>query len=406
MLKRIPVSDVTVGMYVQSIDGPWLEQPFWRSRFLITRVEQLAKLRSSKVSSVVINLDRSLGAAKPCTRFRTRKAIDPHSAQRRAQDLIVAKAVAADARRFMKNVFDRVRTGKKIDLAELDAVIASITHALVRNRSMLLGIMRLKTSDTYTYFHSVAVGTLMINFARELGLAEDQVRLMGLGGLFHDLGKIEISKAILNKPGRLTPGEFDEMRQHPVLGHDLLMAEDVPPLARDVCLHHHERIDGGGYPQGLVGGEISLAARMGAICDVYDALTSNRPYKRASSPVAAIAAMYSWEGHFDPKLMFTFMKSIAVFPIGMLVRLRSGHLAVVRDNGRRASRARLTVFYDISTRRLVSPRELILSVTNVSELIVEAADPSAFGLDDWTDLRGQLLSGIDPTLRRKGMGAN
>lgn len=399
VLKRISVRDLSLGMFVHAVDGAWLAQPFWRSRFLLNNAGQVEELRRSQVSTVVIDLSRCVGRSRPSPSLGASHQVIGNSNERRADDLKMATRVSSDARRLMKTVFDEARGGEVAVSAEVDVVVRSLAQALDRNRSILLGIMRLKTSDTYTYFHSVAVGTLMINLARELGLPDDQARQMGLGGLFHDIGKITIAKAILHKPARLTPSEFDEVRQHPVRGHEMLVAGGVPPIALDVCLHHHEKIDGSGYPNGLAGGEISLAARMGAICDVYDALTSERPYKSASSPVAALAAMASWNGHFDPDLLFVFMKSIGVFPVGMLIRLRSGHLAVVRDNGRRASRARLEIFYDIQAQRFVSPYALFLSDIDANELIVETPDPIAFGLKDWPGLRSRLLLGFDPSIK-------
>ncbi|GGA47751.1 HD-GYP domain-containing protein [Sphingomonas psychrolutea] len=402
MLKRVPVREITLGMYVHAIDGPWLAQPFWRSRFLLTSLDQIAMLRRSNVKAVMIDLDRCVGSARPVHPGRVRRVQVQNDIVRREADLTAAKHVTDDARAFMKAVFDGASNGARLETGPLDGVVRSITDALERNRPMLLGMMRLKTRDSYTYFHSVAVGTLMINFARELGLAADDVRLMGLGGLFHDIGKIRIAKDVLNKPGRLTPAEWDEMRRHPEIGHALLQAGDVPSTALDVCLHHHEKVDGSGYPFGLVGDDISLAARMGAICDVYDALTSERAYKDASSPVAAVAAMASWSGHFDPALLFVFMKSICVFPVGMLIRLRSGHLAMMRDNGRRTSRARLTVFYDIADQRLLPPYEVYLSDIDTSATILDVPDPLHYGLANWAEVKEQLLEGHDPSI---GSGA-
>ncbi|MEG3147102.1 DUF3391 domain-containing protein [Sphingomonas sp. RT2P30] len=395
VLKRIPAQDVTLGMYVHALDGPWLAHNYWRWHFLLTSPEQVATLRHSGVPSVVIDLGRSITARKrspgnPRDSERNRN-------ERRAEDLHAARLVTDDARRFMKKVFDDLSEGETTALGELEAVVESIEAALVHNRSMLLSVMRLKTRDTYTYFHSVAVGTLMINFARELGLPEDQVRLIGLGGLLHDIGKTQIAKEILEKPGKLTSAEFDEVRQHPARGHEMLVGGDVASVALDVCLHHHEKIDGTGYPFGLAGDDISLAARMGAICDIYDALTSDRPYKNAWSPVAAIVAMASWQGHLDQQLLFVFMKSIGVFAPGMLIQLRSGHLAIIRDNGRNTGRARLAIFYDTENRRLLSPYELYLADINSSELMTDAADPAAFGLGDWAELKELLLAGGDPT---------
>ncbi|CAN5667065.1 cyclic di-GMP phosphodiesterase [soil metagenome] len=398
MLKRISVREVRLGMYVHAIEGPWLAHNYWRQHFLLTSLEQVATLRHSGVPGVTIDLSRSITLAVRKRPGTSRKDAGRDRTEREVDDMRAARRVTDDARRFMKKVFDDVSVGETTALGELEAVVQSIEAALVHNRSMLLSVMRLKTRDTYTYFHSVAVGTLMINFARELGLPEEQVRLMGLGGLLHDIGKTQVAKAILEKPGKLTSAEFDEIRQHPSRGHAMLVGGDVASVALDVCLHHHEKVDGSGYPFGLAGDDISLAARMGAICDIYDALTSDRPYKDAWSPVAAIAAMLSWQGHLDQQLLFVFMKSIGVFPAGLLIQLRTGHLAIMRDNGRNTGRARLAIFYDTEKQRLLPPYELYLSDINASELMVESPDPMAAGLNNWDELKQRLLAGVDPTV--------
>ena len=159
-----------------------------------------------------------------------------------------------------------------------------------RNAGALLGLVRLKSHDDYTFMHSVAVCTLMVVLSRRMGLTEAQVCEAGLAGLLHDVGKARIPLAVLNKPGALSADEYRLVQGHPRLGHDMLAEAGVPTAAvLDVCLHHHERPDGQGYPEGLCGADFSLQARMGAVCDVYDAITSNRPYKSGWGPADSIA---------------------------------------------------------------------------------------------------------------------
>lgn len=399
MLKRISPAEVTLGMYVHSLQGGWLTHNFWRPRFLVRHPEQVAALRQSGVSTIVIDLSRSRPARGRAGGRRSAAAVQalPRAARVEA-DRRFANEVATEARRVMQTVFDGARHGELASPAEMEVVLQSIAEALDRNRPMLFDVLRLRGRDEYTYYHSVTVGALMVNFAQELRLEEAQIRLMGLAGLLHDIGKMQVSPEILNKPGKLDDAEFAEIRAHPARGHAMLeRMADVPAEALEVCLHHHEKIDGTGYPFGLAGDAIGLAARMGAICDVYDALTSARAYKDASSPVAAITMMAQWKGHFDPALLFAFMKSVRVFPVGLLVRLHSGHLAVVRDNGRRVSRARLTCFYDIAAGRLVTPRDVYLADVVGEDIIAGRASPSEHRLPNWPGLRELLLAGRDPT---------
>ena len=180
--------------------------------------------------------------------------------------------------------------------------------------------------------HSVAVCALMLATARQLGLSEHFVRLAGVAGLLHDVGKLTIPDAILNKPQKLSDSEFEQVKLHPEAGGSILRQNGaVDALVLDVCLHHHEKADGSGYPHRLKGEQISLFAQMGAVCDVYDAVTSNRPYNRGWDPAEAIQRMSTWTGHFDQRVFQAFVKSVGIYPVGSLVRLESGRLAVVLE---------------------------------------------------------------------------
>jgi len=221
--------------------------------------------------------------------------------------------------------------GKVLAVGQAYALVDDIAASVLRGGAMLLGLARLKTADNYTYMHSVAVCALMTALASELGLAPEQIRSAGLAGLLHDIGKMAVPAAILNKPGSLSDAEFSSVRAHAAAGHRMLLeVDDVDPAVLDVCLHHHEKLDGSGYPAGLQGAQISLYARMGAICDVYDAITSNRPYKQGWCPADSLRRMAAWRGgHLDAQLFAAFVKCLGIYPLGTLVRLQSERLAVV-----------------------------------------------------------------------------
>jgi HD-GYP domain-containing protein (c-di-GMP phosphodiesterase class II) len=213
-----------------------------------------------------------------------------------------------------------------------------------------------------------------------VGFDTDACREAGLAGLLHDVGKALMPLDVLNKPGKLSEAEFDVMRSHPVRGHALLVeGGTASATALDVCLHHHERIDGTGYPHRLSGEAITQMARMGAICDVYDAISSTRPYKGAWDPADSISRMASWRGHFDPTLFAVFVKSVGIYPTGSLVRMRSGRLAVVvTQHATELTAPTVKVFFSTKSNMPIPVTEIDLSRTDVSDAII-AREPR----DQW-----------------------
>jgi HD-GYP domain-containing protein (c-di-GMP phosphodiesterase class II) len=211
----------------------------------------------------------------------------------------------------------------------------------------------------------------MIALAREAGLGAAACREAGLAGLLHDVGKALMPLDVLNKPGKLTDAEFGVMRSHPERGHAVLLEGGTAGAAAlDVCLHHHERIDGGGYPHGLAGDAISPMARMGAICDVYDAISSNRPYKAAWDPADSISKMASWTGHFDPTLFAVFVRSLGIYPTGSLVRLRSGRLAVVvKQHATNLTAPTVKVFFSTRSNMPIPPLKIDLARADANDAI-------------------------------------
>jgi HD-GYP domain-containing protein (c-di-GMP phosphodiesterase class II) len=198
---------------------------------------------------------------------------------------------------------------------------------------------------------------------------------------------------VLNKPGKLTDEEFAVVREHPQRGYDMLVqSDDAPAISAEVVLHHHEKFDGTGYPHGLKGEEISLHARMGAICDVYDAITSNRPYKEGWAPAESIARMLEWEGHFDPKLLDAFVRSIGIYPVGTLVRLRSNRLGlVVAENKREPTHPKVKAFYSIYERTVIKTEVITIGTSLRDDAIMKRELPEHWNLGDWPKLQKDLM---------------
>jgi len=380
-------------MYVHALEGRWADQPHWRLHCVLEDEDEVERLRRSVLTSIVIDTDK--GRSVP---FNARRA--PAPAAGTVAGLRVGKTAdpamkgllqtVGRSRREVMRIVEDVRLGRPISVARLGPVLLDLSEQVERNASAFLGILRLKARDEYTYLHSVAVSALMMNFARILDRPEEEVSALGMAGLLHDVGKIAMPPAILNKPGRLTEEEFAVMRRHAEDGARILKAgTGVPDAAFDVCLHHHERMDGKGYPFGLVGEKLSLAARMGAICDVYDALTSHRAYKDAWSPQRALAEMQAWAGHFDPVLLRAFIRSLGIFPKGSLVRLRDSLLGVViADNEEQPTRPTVRCFHSIPMDSPIPPEDVRLAHDNVLSL----EDPADWRITDWPALRDRMLA--------------
>ena len=221
--------------------------------------------------------------------------------------------------------------------------------------------------------------------ARELAFDEGQIREAGLAGLLHDLGKAFIPLDILNKPGKLTDQEFTIIKSHPEQGTAVLHAQGMKDDSAivDVCLHHHEKMDGSGYPANLNGDQISTLARMGAVCDVYDAITSKRPYKAGWDPAISLHKMMSWTGHhFDPVIFQAFVKTLGIYPIGSLVRLSSERLAIVEEQSQASLlKPIVKAFYSIRQSCAITPIVIDLSRPGYEESIIQREDPGDWDLE-------------------------
>lgn len=399
MLKMISTHQVRLGMYIQSLEGNWLSHPFWKAKFVLYDQADLEALQNSKVSAVWIDCSKGTDI--------TETAEDPSQEQKEpltyaaqtlptptpvsttvAEELHRASQILNHSKLAVMQLFNEARLGKAIDIEQCLPIVEEISTSVARNSSALIGLARLKTKDEYTYMHSVSVCALMVALAQQLGLDNEQIREAGIAGLLHDVGKIVIPGVVLNKPGKLTDDEFSVMRRHPELGHAMLLkSELIPKCALDVCLHHHEKIDGTGYPHSLQGRQISILARMAAICDVYDAITSNRPYKEAWDPASSLAHMSKWTGHFDKELFNAFVKTVGIYPLGSLVRLHSGYLGVViGKNPTHLSRPIVRVFFSVKSKTTIVEQVVDLAQSSTTDRIVSREDPAKWGFKNLENL--------------------
>jgi len=376
-------------MHLHAFCGSWLDHPFWRTRFVLTDAKDIALILESSIKEVWIDaaqgLDVNAGEASAEAETVTQAETEPAKPAIPEKvsfndEVKRAAKICAKGKEAVVSMFQEARMGKAIEAEAAMPLVEEISNSILRNPGALISLARLKTADDYTYMHSVAVCALMIALARQLGLSDEETRDAGMAGLLHDLGKALIPIEILNKPGKLTDEEFAIVKTHPEKGHELLLtASGVSKITKDVCLHHHEKIDGSGYPKGLNGETMSLFAKMGAVCDVYDAITSNRPYKAGWDPAESIKRMAEWKGHFDPGVFQAFVKSLGIYPTGSFVRLESGRLGVVIEQGEKSLLTpKVKVFFSSKAQAYIKPETIDLARS--PEKIAGRDDPKKWGI--------------------------
>ncbi|MFA7270759.1 MAG: HD-GYP domain-containing protein [Sterolibacterium sp.] len=394
MLKKINAEQLRLGMHITELCAPWMDHPFWRTKFTLTNPEDIRRILESGIKEVWIDcakgLDVEEGQSREMVAATVEKVLDqasirtePRKQVMLSEEVKQAAKTCAKATEAVRGMFQEMRMGKAISPAAANDFVEEIAASVSRNPAALISLARLKTADNYTYMHSVAVCGLMIALGRQMELDQNSIREAGMAGLLHDIGKATLPMKVLNKPGKLTDEEFIIVKAHSTEGHHILTeGKGANENLLNVCLHHHEKTDGSGYPDRQKGEEISLFTRMCAVCDVYDAITSNRPYKQGWDPSESIKKMTEWcSGHFDRKIFQTFVKCIGIYPTGSLIRLSSGRLGVVLDQSESSLLTpQVKVFFSTRTKTYVKPEIVDLSRHGMLEKIVGIEDAAKWGI--------------------------
>lgn len=353
MIKKIPIRQLKIGMYIHDLNCSWMNHPFALSRFKVDEAATLNKIVEAGVEEVFI--DTSLGADVMVAEAMAEEAeeVEKSEAEKTeetisepsafipsiiakfspAEEFKRAKDLYVNANKMMRDMMQDVRLGKQIAMKQCEPMVDNIVDSMFRFPSALLPLAQIKTFDEYTFQHSVSVAALSVAFGRVLELPRDEINDIAMGGLLHDVGKALVPGRILNKPGKLDESEFEVIKGH--ASHTAKLLNNVQGISETTfhaAAQHHERYDGTGYPHGLKGDEISLHGQMLAIVDVYDAITSLRIYHKGIPPSEALAKMFGWGGaHFNPSLVQAFIKGVGIYPAGSLVRMESERLGIVRE---------------------------------------------------------------------------
>jgi putative nucleotidyltransferase with HDIG domain len=363
-------------MFVHDFNCGWLNHPFLRNRLLLKCDAEIEKILEHQIRDVYIDTDHGLDADDAPTEHFVDEVIqteinklEPEEPKTRGTVELVeeignAKIILQESKRQTQILMDAVRLGMKLDLPQVEVVVEKMTESVLRNPHALVSLSRIKNKDEYTYLHSLSVAALCISFAHYMDMEPRRIKALGVGGLLHDIGKVNVPIALLNKPGALTEAEFEIMKTHVAHGNRILSeTTGIDESSICVCQHHHERLDGTGYPHGLRGDQISKFGQIAAIVDVYDALSSERCYKYAMAPTAALKKLFEWSSFYlNRNLVEQFVLHMGIYPVGTLVRLRSGFIGVVVQQGERSLLDPVVrAVYDTKRAKPVIPYEINLS---------------------------------------------
>lgn len=418
MIKQIieiPVEALRIGLYVSRLDRPWIDSPFVFQGFEVendaelTQLQGLCKTVYVEVSAAELEELRARGSYQtPPDAVLEPSAPEPLSEL--SQDLLArihlvplkdptplkvelaaARVIYEEARRTMAKMFDKLRRGGGLDIQLMEGAVDSMIESIFRNREAMGWLARMKRKDDYLYSHSLSVSVWALTFGRHLGLERETLHSLGLGAMVLDIGKMRLPTELLQKPGKLDATEWASLKEHVAAGVAALETDpQADALMKSMLLTHHERIDGSGYPNQLVGEAIPLAGRIAGIVDCYDAMTSDRHHAKAKSTYEAVREIKSLESSwFQPELVKLFIQAVGVFPAGSLVELNSGEVAVVIAQNRfRRLRPEIMLILD-SEKNMRSEFPVIdlqmfverNALGNPALWITQGLEPGAYGID-------------------------
>jgi HD-GYP domain-containing protein (c-di-GMP phosphodiesterase class II) len=433
-LIKVNAGDLVVGMYISELDRPWLDTPFLTQGFYVKNQNDIdiisgicdyvfvdsavsrQKITSKMdtVSSAIgidpgrteftvtnINTKQSKpganrGATKSTQRNNKLNGLFPDKKLTQYADTVTwqdetpaAKQAITTLHACLNDLLTRNRKGGPLEIVKIEQAVEPMIDSVTRNPDACTWLARMKREDSYIYEHSLGASIWAVALGRQLGLPIADLHSLAIGGLLFDVGKLRLNKDLLKAKRRLTSKELIIMKRHVEIGVMLLkegglMNQDVI----DMVSHHHERHNGEGYPQGLVGDQIPVFARIAAIVDVYDAITSDRIYAKAIAPSLAIKQLYDWKDiYFQGELIEEFIQAIGIYPAGTLIELSSGEVAVVVAETRsRRLRPQVMLLLDRDKQPLDDIDFIdLLEVTQTEDGrpldIVKSLQPDAYGID-------------------------
>ncbi len=421
-LKKIKIDDLRIGMFVAHLDGSWMAHPFLTGKKRITSAKQIDKLKEYGIRDLYIDPEKGVDASgemleeeettlpsdaspedhqqeptsAPSTDKIEEKLFSPEKAPPDlpqdpvpfSQEIEAARIAQQEAHAVIRDVMRQARLGRNVESEGVKKVVSNMVDSIFRNRDALLSLTRIKGYDEYTFVHSINVCIFCLTMGRHINFSREMLQHFGIGALLHDVGKMRVPRQILNKPGKVTDEERKEINKHPLHGVAILeSSKGIPEHSKQVALQHHERCNGQGYPYGLREDDISALSQIAGIIDVYDAMTTDRVYKKAAPPHVAIKEIYrSIQNEFNQGLVDRFIQCVGIYPVGTLVLLDTQEIGIVAAlNPEKLLRPNVLLLFRNAQLRyhqpiLVNLMEEVEAFGNFKRTIETALDPREMGI--------------------------
>ena len=388
---HISVNDLRPGMYIVDTGISWIARPYLYAKEGVIRSQaEIVEIIHQGFAEAYYDTEQSdIQPVEPISLEDTNNSSTTEAVVPLAEEIHQAESTYTDCVKQAEEFMAEARTGM-VDMEPSRPLVHGIIDSVNRNVDALTSLAKIKHYDEYTFTHCVNVSIFSVAFGKYLGFDQHQLYLLGMAGLFHDLGKMRVPVEILNAPRRLTDEEFKIMKTHARLGEDTLSS--VKGIAPEILMgagQHHEKYDGSGYPNYLSGSAISIYGRILSVADCYDALSAKRVYKEAMPPAKALSIMFEMrKGAWEPNLLEHFIKMLGIYPVGTPVELSSGFMGVVaKSNPASPLRPVAAVIRDPDGRRIFPPRTVDLAKRRDLKIVQPLAPGEAAKIDVFAILK-------------------
>ena len=369
-IRKVPLDDVKLGMYIAEIEGATNHLRV-KMGGKIKKQQHLEKMKDQQVKYVYVDFDRNeidlqhFPSAKKAPKAQSKQISKSNS-----ENISIATKLYDEAKAIQEKLLSSVSKKKVVDYEMVQSSSKQIIDSVFQDSDALLLISNLKNVDNYHFEQAINSCILMTTFAIFLKFEKAVINDVAIGAFMHDLGISRISPKILNKPGSLNKKEFDEVKKHVDYGKEIIgKSQQMSDISVDIVANHHERLDGSGYPNGLNGDQLDIYTRMMAIVDTFSAMTSNRHHQKACSQLKAFNAMLDKPEHYDRELVQKFIKCLGIYPVGSLVKLKSGRIGIVyRSNRKEPLKPKVISFYSLNQRHYTEAKIINLAKLPAEEI--------------------------------------